>query len=1205
MCKSVGRRSGSTDFQPPNVNAVSTTNGYHDEDSPQGSGADEHNMDSIDLFQGVIELEVKIVNTPNFNKYSKDWIETFLVNRTTVEAKIDTGAQANVMAQNLFNKHFNNIPIQKNNVRLKAYNGSVIPSIGHASLSCKFNYSDIDIDFMIVPIDVSTVIGLETATDLGLVHPSRTRTYDNKTCSSDITSCNNANKTSYVDKQESMRDSKSSAVNRQHGCIVNSSENDVRGCAESKVNSASEVNVSESRGWSASTVKSASEVKASERVNSEQTANNRVFSEFKDVFDNTTVGRIKDYEYDIKTRDDIIPSIDATRTVSYAIEKQTKEELQRMEKLGIITPVKGPTDWVSSMVVVQSNQKIRICLDPSKLNKAVLREHTHLPTVEELLAKIHDAKYFSKLDLKDGYWQIQITEESSYLTTFNTPMGRYRYTRLPFGLNSAGDVFQNQMNRKFNGCEGTSVLHDDILIHAKTEKEHDRILKEVLEICRNSGIKLNQKKAEIKVKSVKFLGHIISDEGIRPDPEKVNDVLNMPPPTCKKEAQSLLGTINFLGKFIPNLSEITTPIRQLLNKYTRFVWTHEHVKAFEEIKQILTSPPVLGFYHPDKHTTLETDASKGGLGAVLLQEGKPIAYGSRSLTKLEVHYSQLEKETLAITFGCERFHQYLFAKKIKVNTDHKPLIDIFKRPLHESPARILRMRLRLLRYDLDLFFVPGNRLHMPDLLSRSYVTHDMTTDDQLELERDAELSVSNIIRHVKCSGEAKKRIMQYTSNDKCLQQVAKYIKSGWPENYVKCLIDAKIYWAERDYLSMQEGLILFHDRIVVPMALRDSILQRLHEGHQGQTRCKMLARKAVYWRGINSDIERLVSACEKCLARRKLPPKEPMIPHEVPSRPWEKIGIDLFTCKGYRYQIVSDYFSKWVEVDRVQINAVSGDVIQKLKVIFGRFGIPDKVFSDGDPLYTSNEFDKFAKDYEFDHEFSSAGYPRSNGQVEANVKFIKDLLIKSGPSDFDLALLQYRNTPLSSKLDSPAMLFFNRNLRTRVPTVESCLLTSKDDENRNLLVNRKEGDKHYYDRKAKGERKGFFANDLVQYRNNLADKIWKSGQIIKPVNARSYEIVNAKGNIIRRNSCLLTADKSNLSLKAEPSDCVATSTNPTHVRNSLANTNLSHVNPTPTRAVPIPPPISDDYAQNTVTENSMPILRRSERIRLRNLPRQS
>ena len=188
-----------------------------------------------------------------------------------------------------------------------------------------------------------------------------------------------------------------------------------------------------------------------------------------------------------------------------------------------------------------------------------------LPTEDETLASITNAKVFSKLDLKNGYWQLPLDETSSYLTTFNTPFGRYRYTRLPFGLNSANEIFQKRMNQTFEGLPGVIILYDDILLFADSVEEHNKRLKNVLQRCQKTGIKLNSQKCKFFCEEVKYIGHIITPTGIKPDPEKIMGISNMPRPTDKKAVQRILGMVTYLARYIPNLSNITHPIRQLLH----------------------------------------------------------------------------------------------------------------------------------------------------------------------------------------------------------------------------------------------------------------------------------------------------------------------------------------------------------------------------------------------------------------------------------------------------------------------------------------------------------------------------------------------------------------------------------------------------------------------------------------------------------------
>ena len=260
-------------------------------------------------------------------------------------------------------------------------------------------------------------------------------------------------------------------------------------------------------------------------------------------------------------------------------------------------------------MVEKSNGKLRCCLDPRNLNKAIKREHFQLPTVDDIMAKMPGAKIFSKLDASSGYWQIRVDDESADLLTFNTPFGRYRFNRLPFGVWSANEIFGKSIFENIiQGLEGVANAQDDIIVWGSTPAEHDERLQHVLEKCREANLKLNKEKCEFRLNELKFVGHIFSADGVRADPEKVEAISGMPSPRDKSDLRRFLGMINYLGKFMPNLSEKTALLRSLLEKDVVWSWSDKREECFCMLKKLVTESSILKYYDPYEEMKLSVDA---------------------------------------------------------------------------------------------------------------------------------------------------------------------------------------------------------------------------------------------------------------------------------------------------------------------------------------------------------------------------------------------------------------------------------------------------------------------------------------------------------------------------------------------------------------------------------------------------------------------
>ena len=309
---------------------------------------------------------------------------------------------------------------------------------------------------------------------------------------------------------------------------------------------------------------------------------NELLSEYSDVFGG--LGELPG-EYHIVTDDTVKPAIHPPRRVPVPLREKVQAKLDEMVQRNIITPVKKPTTWVSSMLVVVKPDKLRICIDPRDLNRAIRREHYQIPTIEEIATRLTNAKKFTVFDAKEGFWQKRLDEESSYKTTFNTPFGRFRWTRMPFGISSAPEVWQRTMHEFVDDLDGVEVIADDFLIagFGATDQEVTQCIevneRAFLDKCRSWNLKLNRSKVKRDQTSVRFMGHILTAEGFKPDPAKVAAILEMPEPNDVTALKRFLGMVNYLSKYLPRLAEVTEPLRKLDNKDVEFDWTTSHMSV--------------------------------------------------------------------------------------------------------------------------------------------------------------------------------------------------------------------------------------------------------------------------------------------------------------------------------------------------------------------------------------------------------------------------------------------------------------------------------------------------------------------------------------------------------------------------------------------------------------------------------------------------
>jgi len=843
--------------------------------------------------------------------------------------------------------------------------------------------------------------------------------------------------------------------------------------------------------------------------------NNDFFMEYHEMFNG--LGVIPD-PYTIELRDGAKPyAITTPRSVPLPLMEKVKLELQNMVQNKVITPVNHATEWCSAMVVVpKANGAIRICVDLTKLNESVLRPYHPIPKIETSLSSISGARFFSKLDANSGFWQIPLDSHSQDLTTFLTPFGRFKFLKLPFGITSAPEHFQKCMVNILGNQSNVAIHMDDILIWGKTKKEHDQVVRQVLDKLKSVGMTLNKDKTEFNKTSIKFLGHYISADGISVDPDKISAILNMESPKNVKDLQRFNGMVNFLAKFIPDKAKIMAPMNSLLQSGISWNWGPEQQKAFKEIKVILTKSPCLAIYDPNRETIISCDASLKGMGSTLSQvqdDGtiRPVSFASRSLLPAERNYANIEREATAAAWACDKFKEFIIGKRITIQTDHKPLLQIFKtKHLDELSPRIQRIRLRLMRYDFIMAYVPGKQLLVADTLSRAPL--EVADDNCKELEEETQAFVQMVLSSIDINDSNVARILEEQNKDSTLTELKKVIIQGWPaQNSLQQ--NLKPFYSVKDELSIDNSIILRGSRMIIPPSLQPWALHRIHEGHFGITKCRLRAKESVWWPGISSAIEDMVKSCPVCI-RHSTNKHEPLIASPFPDRPWKTLAMDLFKLGGVWFLTVTDYYSRYFEIAELQ-SLTSQEVIMKCKAFFCRHGIPEEIRSDSGSQFQileNSEFRKFSMSYGFKHVTSSPKFSQSNGEAEAAVKVAK-IILKKNSEDPYLALLAYRTTPLLNGF-SPSQLLMNRRLRSTLPQTEQML---KEIPNLKILNEREETYRQRYKSNYDKRHRAKLLDPL-----NVGDPVWivdlrRHGTVIKVLdNPRSYEIDTEK-RVIRRN----------------------------------------------------------------------------------------
>ena len=498
-----------------------------------------------------------------------------------------------------------------------------------------------------------------------------------------------------------------------------------------------------------------------------------ILNKYSTVFEGQ--GKLTNQQIKLHIRYDVKPILQPQCRIPYHMRKEVSTELQKLVEQDIIEEViNQPTPWISPIVCMpKKDGGTRICVDMRETNQAIERERHVMPTLQDFRAEVNGSKFFSKIDLKQAYHQLELEPESRFITTFTTHDGLFRYKRLNYGTCSTAEIFQNVLEKNLRDIRGVKNIADDIIIHGKTWHAHDEALENCLKRLETLNLKAKGEKCCFLQKEITFYGLMFTAEGTRPDPERINKLVNVARPTNASEVRSFLGMANTCHEYIPNYAIITAPLRELTKKNTIFEWKLPQQKAFEQLKKKLTQAPVMAYYDTTKRSLVIVDGSPQGISAILAQrerQGQPykiISYASRALSPVERRYSQTDIEGLSLVWGIEHFRMFLLGSEFDVITHHGALEAIFNNPRSNPPARIQRWMMKLQLYNFRVIYQKG-LLNEADYLSRHPHSPTYTVPEE---EQMAEEYVNYIVKHTIPKSMTIEDITEATSRDPVLVKV--------------------------------------------------------------------------------------------------------------------------------------------------------------------------------------------------------------------------------------------------------------------------------------------------------------------------------------------------------------------------------------------------------------------------------------------------
>ena len=729
----------------------------------------------------------------------------------------------------------------------------------------------------------------------------------------------------------------------------------------------------------------------------------------------------------------------------YNIRQKLLDTLDEMEADGRLIPVDSSPIVSPMRIVPKRDGSLRVCGDYKRtLNPVLDTKQYPLPTPEECFYPMQGGEKFSKIDIRAAYNHIALREEDQYLTTMATPQGLKKWTRLPYGISSALAIFQERIEQVLAGIDKCVCRVDDILLTGVDDADHHKRLTLVLDTLYKAGFRCRLDKSEFLKEEVVYLGYRVTKVGITPCNDKVRTLLKAEYPQNKDQLIAFLGAVNYYGNFLPNMATVIEPLNRLRARDVHWKFEDVEKTAFNNLKQMLASSKVLMQYNPELPLKIDTDASKYGLGAVISHTTKdgerPIEFASRTLTKAERNYSQIEKEALAIVWAVKKFHRYIYAREYQLITDHKPLTYLFgeHKDIPEMGAsRLQRWAILLMSYKYTIKYRETKKHSNADMCSR-YPLKVEADEGDVALQEDVFSADMEEVVEVFQAKYADKELINhqlvasYSRNDVTISKVIKQVQEGLISP--RCL--PAPFDQRRDELSVESNCLLWGTRVVIPEKLRPGVLELLHATHPGIVNMKALARMYFWWPGITSDIEKLAKNCGACRLNQDNPQKTRIHPWIPATKPWQRIHIDFCQYESDNWLVIVDAYSKWTEIINMKKNTESSALIRELRKVFATFGLPSCTVSDNGPQLVSEETRQFYRDNGIEFIPIPSYKPQCNGLAERMVRSFKAAMKKMKLQNRDVTknvacwLLTYRNTPHATTKQTPTELMFGRRTRS-------------------------------------------------------------------------------------------------------------------------------------------------------------------------------